>query len=413
VDLAQQANVLAVDDSKALLSILRDVLTRGGHQVFLAHSGEEALDLLDQVHIDLVVADLILPAMHGYELCRRIKDLNPKSPIPVLLLTSNKELDSTLAGFAAGANDYILKPFRHQELLVRVRAQLRLKELQEELREKNRKLQRAQEELTGRIDEIEQAYKEIKDHERRTQHDLDLASRVQRALLPQIAPVAEDYLVAFKYEPAASVAGDFFDFHRFPDGRLGMAIGDVAGKGAAASLVMVLAISAFRRVASRGIPPADALKWINEEIQAQYGAREMITLFYGIFDPNQGSLLYCSAGHEPAMLLRAGSRETEHLQAGGPFLGIFPQLDLESGEVSLDPGDRLLLMTDGLLERFEPRNSLKALEKLSLAFQKRRFLSPQDWLNSIPSPMPPGKAPNAATPDDTTAILIEVRGSSE
>lgn len=401
-----RANVMAVDDSQALRSILGEVLSRGGHEVFLAQSGEEALDLLDQIHIDLVVADLILPKMDGYELCRRIKDLNPECPIPVLLLTSKSDLDAKLAGFEAGADDYILKPFRHEELIARVRAQLRMKGLQEELRDKNRKLQHAQSELEAHIQELEDAYREIKLHENRTRKDLQLASRVQRALLPQKPPEIPGLSLAFLYQPAQTVAGDFFDFLPLEDGRLGIAIGDVAGKGAGASLLMVLAVSALRRAAHESASPAAVLQAINDEIRAQYGAAEMITLFYGVLDPAARRFHYSTAGHEPGLLLRAGATELEHLKAGGPFLGVFPELTLAEEEVQLGHGDRLLLITDGVLERFEQRDTYAAVRKLTTSFVADREMGCESWLHAIPT----GDVDHPE-PDDTTAVLLSIESA--
>lgn len=399
----RRSTVLTVDDSPTLRSLLRDVLTRDGYDVVPAGSGEEALELMDREPIDLVLADLIMPTMDGYELCRRVKDLDPLSPVPVILLTSKGDLTAKVAGFDAGADDYIIKPFKPEELIVRVRAQLRLKALQEELQEKNHTLASTTEQLESRVAELEDAYREISIYRDRTSRAIELASRVQRALLPRNAPAHPGFDVAFMYEPADSIAGDFFDFLPLEGGRTGIAIGDVAGKGVGASLIMVLAMSALRQAAEEDPAPRKVLERVNEIIRRQYDAGEMITLFYGVLDPEASTLTYASAGHEPGILAFGGGG-VRNLGAGGPFLGIFPRITMSQETVPLETGDRLLLLTDGVLDRFTAHSGSEGGDKLARLLSEERNRLSDVWLGLLPEGTPVG-----GEPDDTTAILMEVQ----
>lgn len=395
-----RAHILGVDDSQAMRSILADVLERAGHQVHLASSGEEALEMLDQVHIDLVVADLVLPEMDGYELCRRVKDLDPECPVPVLLLTSTGDLDSKLAGFDAGADDYLLKPVRPEELAARVRVALRIRRMQEQLRERNRRLERTRAELESNLQHLEAALREIRSYQARTDRELHLASRVQRAILPaRIAELPGVHLEA-TYQPALAVAGDFYDVVAAPEGRWVLAVGDVAGKGAGASLLMVLAVTALRQAVLAGAGPAETLREVNRRILEEYGQTDMITVFLAELDPATRRLRYSSAGHEPALLHRAGGDRIEPLEEGGPFLGIFPELALDEGELELGPGDAVLAVTDGVLDRFAHQDTLTGQAALRAAFLARD--GARGWLDTLPPAREVGET------DDATALLLEV-----
>lgn len=395
-----RAHILAVDDSQAMRSILADVLGRAGHEVRLASSGEEALEMLDQVHIDLVVADLVLPEMDGYELCRRIKDLDPDCPVPVLLLTSTGDLDSKLAGFDAGADDYLLKPVRPEELAARVRAALRMRRLQEQLRDRNLHLERTRGELENNLQHLEAALREIRAYKARTERELHLASRVQRAILPKRLPDIDGFHLEATYQPALAVAGDFYDAVPTPDGKWMLAVGDVAGKGAGASLLMVLAVTSFRQAAHSGAGPAETLREVNRRILEEYGQTDMITVLLAELEPSSRRLRFSSAGHEPALLHRADGAKVTPLEAGGPFLGIFPDLALAEGQVELTPGDAVLVVTDGVLDRYKPQDTLAGQAALRHAFLSRE--PGTGWLDTLPAPREDGET------DDATALLLRV-----
>lgn len=381
-------------------SILADVLGHAGHEVRLASSGEEALEMLDQVHVDLVVADLVLPEMDGYELCRRIKDLDPECPVPVLLLTSTGDLDSKLAGFEAGADDYLLKPVRPEELTARVRAALRMHRLQEQLRERNLRFERTQAELEDNLMHLESALREIRAYKARTERELHLASRVQRAILPSQLPALEGFRLEATYQPALAVAGDFYDAVATPDGKWMLAVGDVAGKGAGASLLMVLAVTSFRQAVLTGAGPAETLREVNRRILEEYGQTDMITVLLAELDPTNRHMRFSSAGHEPALLHRSGIGEVTPLDAGGAFLGIFSDLALAEGQVDLTPGDAVLMVSDGVLDRFAHQDTLAGQAALRRAFLARD--ADEGWLDQLPEATAKGEA------DDATALLVSV-----
>lgn len=396
----RKTSILAVDDSATVRSLLSEVLTRSGYQVYLSASGEEALDLLAQVHVDLALVDLKLPGMDGISLCRRIKDLSPKDPLPVVMLTAKSNLEDKLAGFEAGADDFVLKPFRHRELLARIDVQMRILSLRRELDRKRNALERAQVELRDHLLDLEESHRQIEAYKARTERDLELASKVQHKLLAHELPRYEEVEIETLYLPARSVGGDFYEALELPDGRLGLAVGDVAGKGAAASLLMVLMLTELRLLAPLHLEPVALLRALHEHLLANYGPETMVTMFYGIFDPASFQLDYALAGHEPPIWLRGQSPKAVPCPPGGPFLGIFPDWTGESHRIDLGPGDQVLVFSDGLVDRFADLEAEAALGRVA---QRLSRVSPQgfmQWVRDLPA------NPTPVEDDDLTCLLV-------
>ena len=184
-----------------------------------------------------------------------------------------------------------------------------------------------------------------------------MARRIQHALLPKDLPELEGWKIAYHYQPAREVGGDFYDFLRLEDGRVGLIIGDVSGKGIAAALVMANTQSVLRAVAQGGgITPGQALAQANEVLYAYMPPNTFVTCFYGVLDPKSGRFLYANAGHSlPCCWHDATATE---LRARGMPLGLMPGMGYEERERILAPGDGMLLYSDGLIEAHDPRHEM-------------------------------------------------------
>lgn len=179
----------------------------------------------------------------------------------------------------------------------------------------------------------------------RVQRQVDLAADVQRRLLPQSAPICPPFEVAGRYAPCFELGGDFFDFIRL-DSSVGVVIGDVVGKGIAASLLMASVRASFRAHVEDVYDLDEVMVRVNHALCRDTRDNEFATVFYGTFDCNTLRLTYSSAGHDPGLLLRGG--KFQELSVGGLPLGIDPKAVYEKGLVDLRPGDVLLLVTDGV-----------------------------------------------------------------
>jgi serine phosphatase RsbU (regulator of sigma subunit) len=209
---------------------------------------------------------------------------------------------------------------------------------------------------------LERLEEEMRERQR-VEHELGVARRIQHALLPKDLPELEGWEIARHYQPAREVGGDFYDFLRLEDGRVGLVIGDCSGKGIAAALVMANTQSVLRAVAQReGITPGRVLEEANEVLYAYIPPTMFITCLYAILDPESGGLVYANAGHDLPYLHR--NSEAEELRARGMPLGLMPGMDYEEKEVTLEAGDSALFYSDGLVEAHDPKGEMFGFPRL-------------------------------------------------
>jgi serine phosphatase RsbU (regulator of sigma subunit)/anti-sigma regulatory factor (Ser/Thr protein kinase) len=211
--------------------------------------------------------------------------------------------------------------------------------------------------------DLEVANEELESFYYSVEQELGTARSIQHALLPKDLPKLEGWKIAYHYQPAREVGGDFYDFLRLGDGRVGLVIGDVSGKGIAAALVMANTQSVLRAVARRGdIAPGQVLAEANEVLYAYIPAGTFVTCFYGVLDPESGRLVYANAGHDPPCGRR--ERRVDELRARGMPLGLMPNMFYEEKEAVLAAGDDLLLYSDGLVEAHDPEGEMFGFARL-------------------------------------------------
>ena len=192
----------------------------------------------------------------------------------------------------------------------------------------------------------------------RLERELEVGRDIQASLLPQKFPQAEGWEVSAVWRAARQVGGDFYDFFEvLPDqagARWGLVIADVADKGVPAALFMALSRTLLRTVAIGRAAPADTLKRVNELILSDARSEQFVTVAYGVLEPATGRYCYAIAGHNPPIWVHAdGTAAT--VPGRGIALGVLDQVDYQEQEIRLEPGDTLLLYTDGLTEAFNLR----------------------------------------------------------
>ena len=182
--------------------------------------------------------------------------------------------------------------------------------------------------------------------------DLEIARDIQLAMLPSGMRQAGDATIAGMTRPANTVGGDFYDVIPLPDGRLVIALGDVAGKGSPAALLMALLLAMLRTLVDEGLESARLITRLNVQIAKHSPASRFITFFYGLYDPGTGIMEFVNAGHLPPLLLRANGRvdRVGTTSGGGLALGMFDHAAYEASHVTIEPGDVLVLYTDGITE---------------------------------------------------------------
>jgi sigma-B regulation protein RsbU (phosphoserine phosphatase) len=319
--------VLLVDDAKANLDILVEGL-KSEHKLSLALNGEMALRIAARTPPDLVLLDIVMPGLDGYEVCRRLRQRPETAEVPIMFLSSLEEVQDKTRGFEAGGNDYLTKPFELLEVKARVRALLKAKAYNDAVKEQ-------------------------------IASELRVAREIQMGILPPDVPaVAEGsgLEVHAILHPAREVGGDLYEVLRMPNGNLLAVMGDVSGKGIPAALFMAVTTTLVRALGPESRRPEEILRRVNDALAAHNPYTMFVTLLCAIYDVRTGRLDYASAGHPPAVLIREGAAQFVPL-APGMMAGIKAGLSAPSQSLQLFPGDLVVFYTDGVTEAFNAAGS--------------------------------------------------------
>ncbi len=239
----------------------------------------------------------------------------------------------------------------------------------QDLLEKNRLLRRA-------YDELKAAQAQLVEKER-LEAELRVAHSIQRSILPRATPRLPGYDVGILIEPVSSVGGDLFDFVSLTGNRLGIAIGDVSGHGVPAALFMALVFSLMRGEASRGAPPSRVLRNVNRLLLGMSDSGMFVTMLYGILDGPRREFCYARAGHALPLVMDARGEATYSPMGVGQPLGLFDDMLLDAQTVTIPPGGRLLLFTDGVTEASDAEGHLFGQERLCDALRRAQGASAQ------------------------------------
>ena len=322
--------LLIVDD----LEINRDLLVRRvrrlGHETGIAVNGREALEQLRAASWDLVLLDITMPVMDGYDTLRHIKADPLLADTPVVMVSAIDETDSVVRCLELGADDYLTKPFNPIILQARIESSLAKKRLADQQRLLLKALSR----------------------------EMEIGQRIQQGFLPEAMPVLAGWDLAGHCVPARQVSGDFYDAFILPSGRLALIVADVCDKGVGAALYMALFRTLLRAMschASTSEAPKDTLArtvaFTNDYIAGIHGRESMFaTVFFAILDPASGHLDYINAGHDAPIVRRGLGGEVVRLGPSGCAVGLLPGIRCPVQEINLHPGDSLFAFTDGVTE---------------------------------------------------------------
>jgi sigma-B regulation protein RsbU (phosphoserine phosphatase) len=327
--------VLLVDDAKANLDILVEGL-KSDHKLSLALNGETALQIAARTPPDLVLLDIMMPGLDGYEVCRRMRQMPETAEVPIMFLSSLEEVQNKTRGFEAGANDYLTKPFEMLEVKARVRSLLKAKCYSDA----------AKEQIAS---------------------ELRVAREIQMGMLPHdFAPFEQAYQVSFGavLEPAREVGGDLYGVCASGPERLVIFLGDVSGKGIPASMFMVRAISLARLLSREVIEPERILARLNDELAADNPSGMFVTFLCAMFEPGTGRLTIANGGHCRPVVLGGAEPPRWAVRNLGTALGFEPDLEFERTELTLRKGDALILYSDGVSEAFNPQEECYGDQRL-------------------------------------------------
>jgi serine phosphatase RsbU (regulator of sigma subunit) len=216
----------------------------------------------------------------------------------------------------------------------------------------------------------------------RIEQQLGIAREVQMALLPAADPVVDGYDIAGANVPTWEIGGDYFDYLPQPDGRLGVAIADVSGKGVPAALIMATFRAALRAQRVKGVELDAIADRLNRILLDSMDASRFVTAFYGLLEPRTGALAFANCGHNPPLLLRAdGPRDV--LASGGPALGMWDAATFVPGAASVQPGDILVLYTDGVIEVMNGASEMFGVDRLEEVIRRRPGQSSRALVDAV------------------------------
>ncbi len=375
------SRIMIIDDEPVNLQVLINHLALEEYSVVTYDNGSEALLALDENQVpDLVIIDVMLPKMSGYEVCKEIRKNFSLLELPVLLMTTRSKPYDIISGIEAGANDYLTKPVNREELLVRVQNLVHLK--------KTVKVQ----------DELNVIKKE-----------LNIAHEIIRTILPEELPSVKNFKIAVRYQPMKEVGGDFYDFQDTDSDRLGVLIADVSGHGVPAAIVCAMLQVAYSFYKMDDINPSILLNKINT-IMCNYSHGRYTTASYITINLINNKLYYSNAGHRPLLIWRRSEKQLIKVKLHGSPVGLFEDGKFSLKILDVHKGDRIILYTDGLIEFRDLEKNIYGEENLIKSIRRFQDLPAEEFTDKIIASVREwsGFESTGHQDDDLTLIVIDI-----
>ena len=375
--------ILVVDDEPDLepliLQRMRRNIRSGRYSFVFAGNGVEALErLTSDPEIDMVISDINMPQMDGLTLLEQIPKVDPN--VRSVIISAYGDMRNIRTAMNRGAFDFVTKPLDFEDLQITIdRTLSHMAEWKEAL--------------------------ESRDKLVAIQNELNVASKMQQSILPTSFPSTPEYEVYGNMEPARNVGGDFFDVIFMENGRIGLAVADVSDKGVPAALFMMSSRTLLKGCAIGMGEPGDVLGEVNTLLTDNNDTIMFVTLLYAVFDPNTGVLTYANGGHCNPLVVHTDGSSEELTHTKGVALGVMPDLEYLENHVTLEPGDTLILYTDGVSEAMNSDEEEFGTERLQELFSNNPPSSAQHAIDVILQAVSEfaGDTPQS---DDVTCLVL-------
>ncbi len=345
--------ILVVDDEPDLERLVRQRMRReirsGQFVMEFAQNGLEALAKLEQQdRFAMVLSDINMPKMDGLALLERIPNVDPD--VRAVIVSAYGDMHNIRTAMNRGAFDFVTKPIDFGDLRVTIDRTL-----------ENSAVWRQAMESRNQLVALE--------------NELDVARRMQASILPKEFPQRDSFEVYANMQPARQVGGDFYDVQGLAQGKVGLAIADVSGKGVPAGLFMMSSRTLLKGAAIGSADPGTVLTTVNSVLTGDNAEMMFVTVLYAVYDPRTCEYTYANGGHDSPLVVHADGSSTLLPHTGGIALGVLPEVQYESHTVTLQEGDTVLLYTDGVTEAQNPAGEQFGLERLREIFQDRTATS--------------------------------------
>lgn len=377
-------SILIVDDTPINIGVISGAL-KDSYKTKVATNGEKALAIASgEDKPDLILLDVLMPVMDGYEVCRRLKANPDTREIPVIFLTGQTGTEDETRGFDVGAVDYIHKPFSEAVVKARVRTHLMLREAHEQIARQLLAINR----------------------------ELEMARQIQLSILPRSTPKIQGLDIVARYLPMTSVAGDFYDFIVVDEKRVGILVADVSGHGLPSALIASMLQVALTAQVAHASDPARVLSGLNRALCGKFELN-FVTAVYVFVDMEKKLLTCAGAGHPPLLFWRKSPGNVSEVSENGLILGMFPEATYASLQLPVAAGDRGVLYTDGIPETKAPSEEEFGIARFKQFMETNQNLAVDQFADGLLdelsrwSQQPRGEGQK----DDITVLTIDFRGS--
>ena len=381
--------ILSVDDENDLELLLtqyfRRKIRKGEYEFSFAHNGLEALTmLLKNKDYDIILSDINMPEMDGLTLLTKIDEMqNPA--LKCIMVSAYGDMGNIRQAMNNGAFDFATKPIDLDDLSVTIEKAI---------------------EQIQYIKTMQQEHSQLES----IKGDLAVAREIQQAILPRIFPPfpenAGELDIAALMNAAKDVGGDFYDFFRIDDQRIGFVIADVSGKGVPAAIFMAVSRTLIRATGVRGVSPAECISYSNGLLAQESANYMFVTVFYGIYNIATGQVTYTNAGHNPPYLMKADGRIEQLPMSKDLVVGAIDDFQFSEETLQLEHGDTLLLYTDGVTEALNLGDEEFGNQRLQAALAQLTRENSQEIIDRIKASVSDfvGEAEQS---DDITLLAIK------
>lgn len=354
--------ILIVDDTPQNIQVLGSILYDNGYNVSIASSGAGALQSVKNKIPDLILLDIQMPGMDGFEVCAQLKNRNETKDIPVIFLTALTETKSILKGFNLGAVDYITKPFNAAELTARVSTHLELKRAKEKIEAEKAVIETLNNTLKNTNEKLKVAYNDIK-------ASIHYSKRIQENMLPDIDFLAKNGIKHFViYKPKDIISGDFYWIKQIEE-KIFIAVADCTGHGVPGALLSMLGNNLLYQIVNIGgiRDPAEILNNLNSKFrnilkQEITSSRDGMDLAICVIDTKTKAMEY--AGAKRPVLYYHKQQKKELTPDKFSIGGLENNNSVFSKQtIDLNSGDRIVMFTDGITDQFDSKNKIKITRK--------------------------------------------------
>ncbi|MBP6678306.1 MAG: fused response regulator/phosphatase [Paracoccus sp.] len=397
--------VLLVDHSRAQRRTLAVQLIRAGYHVVEAENSDQAMAICLEQRPDIVIADWIIPGQSGLQFCRQFRDMQSDKYGYFILLTSRNDKKDIAEGLRAGADEFLTKPVSGAELLARLAASERILRMEQSLRNANAQLKQT-------LDQLRETQAAI-------DRDMREAQRLQQGLVRESHGSFGDFDLSLLMRPAGHIGGDLVGFFPINARRVGLFALDVSGHGIASALLSARLAALLSgatdhnialRITDLGLydarPPLEILHELNTLMITELRTDSYFTMVYADLDFLSGDVRLVQAGHPHPVLQRANGR-IERIGQGGLPVGVFASAEYEEVMLTLQPGDRLFIASDGLTETEDPRGKALGEDGMEAILRTNATLRGDALLESIC--WSAAHYAQGRRSDDVSAVLIERR----